>query len=295
MPTEHCEAFDGRTTGRLQQDKRHSYMASPDWDDPLAYLDAGKLFELIESNWDLFEPSLLELDVWRGRKAELLKIRHRIGHLRRPHADDLGRLQQTLRDLERGAMQAAGTYNRRHEVHGLDQTDPVIDGWVHGNHEDAERLLDHAAANYATNLRLSYTTRPWATPPEPGVSIAGVPGLLWRVDFSMRNFFLRLPEFWEDSLLDLGARDLLVHVCASDIVGLTVTFPAVEDSTQVADAIGHVFEALLRTSSWFYPRPGDLENDPIDDVPFLDYRVQTKTSWAIVHDYDKPVTIFSAQ
>jgi hypothetical protein len=35
-----------------------------------------------------------------------MRIRHRIGHVRRPHDDDLNRVEQALRDLEHGAFVA---------------------------------------------------------------------------------------------------------------------------------------------------------------------------------------------
>lgn len=72
---------------RQEKDKQYAYMASPDWRDPFTYLDASRLLELIENNWNLFESVLPNREVWLARKAELLSIRNRIGHLRRPHMD----------------------------------------------------------------------------------------------------------------------------------------------------------------------------------------------------------------
>lgn len=95
---------DNQAENRQKKDKHYEYMASPDWDDPLAYLDASRLFALIDDNLELFEPILPGRDTWTGRRPELLSIRNRIGHLRRPHKDDLRKLQQTLRDLEQGGI-----------------------------------------------------------------------------------------------------------------------------------------------------------------------------------------------
>ncbi|MBV9142357.1 MAG: hypothetical protein JO115_15835 [Pseudonocardiales bacterium] len=122
--------LDPQAESRRRKDKQYEYMASPDWDDPLAYLDASRLLQLIDDNWKLFEPVLPTREVWAGRKAELLSIRNRIGHRRRPHRDDLRKLEQTLRDLEHGAFQAVTAYNRLWDIDRLDQADPIV-SWSH--------------------------------------------------------------------------------------------------------------------------------------------------------------------
>lgn len=81
---------------RRQGDEAFRYMATPDAQAVLAYTDASGLFEIMEAHWSLFEGALLEKGVWSGRTVELRNIRNRIGHCRRPHADDLARLEQTL-------------------------------------------------------------------------------------------------------------------------------------------------------------------------------------------------------
>ncbi len=142
---------------RQQNDKRFEYMASPDWHDPLAYLDASKLFNLIDEHWQLFEPSLLSEAAWRGRRDELLGIRNRIGHLRRPHLDDLRRLEQMLRDLENGTFRAITSYNRLFDISQLSSTDMVVAAYRSDAFANAEGLIGHAYRKYHITLRLSYT------------------------------------------------------------------------------------------------------------------------------------------
>jgi hypothetical protein len=77
------------------------------------------------------------------RVVELLKIRHRIGHCRRPHVDDLSRLEQTLRHLDSGAFRALTAFNRQWEPErSLD--DPLVKAWVRNEHTAAARLVEHA-------------------------------------------------------------------------------------------------------------------------------------------------------
>jgi hypothetical protein len=81
----------------------------------------------------------------------------------------------------------------------------------------------------------------------------------------------------------------------SSIVRVTVTFPAVDDPNEVADAIGNLFDAVLTTSGWhLHAKRDDMTYDPLDDVPFLDSRVQVKTPWALDDPFDAPTNMFSA-
>jgi hypothetical protein len=214
---------------RRQKDKQHEYMASPDWDDPLAYLDASRLFQLIDDNWDLFEPVLPAREAWTGRKTELLSIRNRIGHLRRPHMDDLKKLEQTLRDLEHGAFRAVTSYNRWWDTDHLDQADPILAGHFHDQYPDAHGLLEHALRQHDISVRLSYTVRPWAVHPERGALASGQPGILWNVGFYPRLRGFDIPRLWRD--LSPLTRQVLVHLLVPDIGHVDVTFPAIDAPT----------------------------------------------------------------
>lgn len=290
------EQLDTGATKRQASDQKQQYMSSPDWEDPLAYLDAGKLFELIDTNWELFEPSLIEQDVWKGRRTELLKIRHRIGHMRRPHRDDLSRLEQTLRDIDKGALRSILAYQRDYEPLDLCSEDhPVIRSWIYGEHEIAERLIEHAERNYDTNFRLSLVRRPWASRPLQGEKLNGdSAGYLWSARFNFRGRYMEVPQLWRSRDLDSLARKHLVHVLISDVSHVTVTFPMV-DGEAVADAIGNFFDAILLATTPIYPgNMDDFSDDPLNRIPALDPRVQVKSAWSIDLPEDMPITIFSA-
>jgi len=49
-------SLDTRTRQRQARDKARAYMASPDWDNPLAYLDASKLLDLIDDKLGVPRP-----------------------------------------------------------------------------------------------------------------------------------------------------------------------------------------------------------------------------------------------
>jgi Swt1-like HEPN len=102
-----------KAKGRAAADELNSYMRTPDASSVLAYLDVGELFRLIddEEYWPLFEPSLLPRVRWRGAVDELAAVRHRFAHCRRPHVEDVSRIESVLRDLETGAWKAISAYH----------------------------------------------------------------------------------------------------------------------------------------------------------------------------------------
>jgi hypothetical protein len=279
--------------GRQQKDERHPYMLTPDQANRLAYLDARALLELTDREWPLFARTLLEESDWVGDRDRLLKIRNRIGHLRRPHADDLPRLEQTLRDLEPGARVALLSHVDRQDPRHLDIADPMVAAWVHRRHESAQRLIDHAREQYATRFALSYTVRPYATVPPAGSVLSGTPGILWRADFVLQGRYLYVDDLWGE--LSESTRSVLVHVLIANLTRVAVTFPAVCDGSAVANALGDVFEAVVATSNRSFPGDiGDISDDPLARVPPLDGRVQIQTAWAQPDDVALPTMLFEA-
>jgi hypothetical protein len=238
-------------------------MASPDWDDPLAYLDASRLLQLIDNNWKLFEPVLPARDAWAGLKAELLSIRNRIGHLRRPHRDDLKRLEQTLRDLEHGTFRAVTSYNRWWDTGRLDQADPIVAGYIHDQYPEFQQLLAHALRQHDISVRLSYTVRPWAEHPEQGAQASGQPGILWNVGFYPRLRRFDVPRLWRD--LSPLTRQVLVHLLVPDIGHISATFPAIDNADIVTVAIGDMLQSVMHCSRAMKPdeiTPGN-DDDPL--------------------------------
>lgn len=277
---------------RERRDKAHSYMASPDAQDRLAYLDATPLLtDVLINDWDLYAETLIDRDVWTGRVVELLKIRHRIGHCRRPHSDDLGRLQQTLRDLEPGAFRAVAAFNRQ-SAPADDLADPVVDAWCRGKHPDAARLLAHARTNYEIQFDLRASRRPWAGPRSPGQPISGSPGYLWHATFTHTGGRpVDLRRMWDDSYMT-QPRDLLVFLTANDPFSLEVSFAAVDDPAAISDAIGCLFDAVLMNPDYRWRRSLDEYDRWLRTHQDLDPRVQLGTEWAIVDDTTPPISIF---
>jgi hypothetical protein len=272
---------------RQSQDAQYTHMSAADADNPLAYLDFSQLCTLIDAHWDLFEKTLLHRSVWVGRQEELARIRHRIGHMRHPATDDLQRLEQTLRDLERGAFIALASYNDT-EVPQVG-TDAVSQGWLKKKHAVAKRLTNHAERQYDTRLILTTSRRPWASQPS---EVRGAPGVFWHANFVMRGRPIDARELWYDSYIR-HFRDLLVHLVATSPWQIGFTFAAVDDDQEIADAIGDAFDAVLMLS-----RPVEVSARALalweKRAATTDHRVIHGTGWNHVDETTLPITIFGA-
>src|SRR5260221_6136802 len=220
------ESRIGSTTRRrAKADAQNAYMASPDAGSLLAYLDVADLFALIDDDgtWPLVKDALVPRPRWRGVVAQIGPVRHRLAHARRPHADDLGRLEQVLRDLETGARRAVGAY---FETYDPPKTDPLTAATTT---DEFTHLTRHVEHNYEIDFRLSYSLRPWAKRPTGSQVIAGRPGALWHARFYFRGERLLRPEvFWPDYKIE-EPRDsgLIVHAVFPSPKELIVTFAAV--------------------------------------------------------------------
>lgn len=140
-------AIRARAIELAGRDAVNAYMGSPDNENLLAYLDVGSLLALIDTDehWRFWQHAMPRRVVWRGIANQLLDLRNRNAHCRRPHRDDLARIEQTLRDLEFGARRSLSAYNRQSRV-ADDLDDPVAAAWVRGDHSAARRLIARQSA-----------------------------------------------------------------------------------------------------------------------------------------------------
>lgn len=275
-------------SGRQSQDAQFSHMMSTDAENPLAYLDYSQLRQLIEDNWTQFAPALIHRPTWDGRQDELARIRHRIGHMRRPHQDDLSRIEQTLRDLERGAFIACASYNKASIPRADKYNDAVTAGWLRQEHP-AARLTEHANRQYDTQLLVKASRRPWALWPD---NMANAAGILWHVSFLMRKRTVDVSDLWHDRGFAM-VKPLVVHLVADDPSLISLTFAAADDDQAIADAIGDALETFLTVS-----RSGRLEEAEEQRwqrrARRTDYRIIYATGWNIVDETTIPISMFGA-
>jgi hypothetical protein len=278
---------------RVAGEERNFYMSSADSEELLAYADVSALFGIIEAHWGLFETLLPPRRRWEGVTDELRELRNRNAHCRRPHQDDLSRLEQTLRDLEAGAWRFYTSYLNTRRV--PKSKDPLVRSWVTGRHEAAARLIDHARRQYETRFELSYSMRPWATKPSAG-QLAGTPGLLWHAHWIIGGRDLNVAQLWRRIEHSRAERELIVHLLF-DISTVTVTFAAVDDPDAIADAIGAIFDAILTESRPARPdvNPKTWGESWTRGAELLPRCVQVNTPLTIVDPYQpNAFSLFSA-
>jgi hypothetical protein len=273
-----------RAAAFAQRDQENAYMPSPD-QSLITYLDGGTLFRLIldPAHWPLFEPSLLKRSRWEGLSDELIALRNRTAHCRRPHEDDLNRVEQALKTLEPGARRALIAFNEQSPVVAADGV--VAEAWVDGVHPDARRLVEHARKRYDTDFRLMASARPWA-PTDLGR------GWLWHAEWFIHERMLPPRSFWESTYLDSrGAREHIVQVTQHDDYHIAIAFAAADDPHAVADSIGSCFDAVvgsLSPRSRKEPAFGWLWREAAQ----LDARVQSGNPLFDLSAEDGPVSIF---
>lgn len=270
------ERIPTKVDDRGDRDRRYRHMMSPDALDRLAYLDTSGLAKVIENDWDLFEGSLLPKGVWQGRLEEVLNIRNRIGHCRRPHEYDLTRVELFLGDLEPGLRKAVTAFHDR-DVPDRRLRDYVVASWIRRDHEGARRLLDHVERSYDVHLRLSFSKRPWADTPAEGKAITGQSGYVWHVTWLLRDDPADLARFWHYDRLD-DMRDTVLLVCADYPGAIEVSFPALEGGEAIADGIETLFDSLLETR-WRGPLDHDFHRQWKTAGKMLDPRVQVESPW----------------
>jgi hypothetical protein len=284
-----ADALPSNSANRQQQDAAYHYMKTPDAQDQLAYLDAAPLLQLTHDQWPLFGVYLPAQKIWAGRIEELKQIRNRIGHCRRPHDDDLDRLEQTLRDLERGAFLATSSFND-HSPANPQWSDVLVRDWVHEGHRYAH-LIEHGSRQYDASFRLLVSTRPWARPLAPeDAQLGSRAGCVWHACWYFRGGrFFDLEQFWREIEIE---KDLIMLVCADSPSSLQISFSALEDQQQVSDAIGRSFESALANVRFTH-----YSDEPAvwaRRFANVDPRVHAGTPWAAIDAQMRGVSLFSA-
>lgn len=275
---------------RQQKEDDIHYMRTPDAQDPLAYLDTAPLFQLTLKHWQIFGSYFPAEKIWIGRIEELLAIRNRIGHCRRPHEYDLERVEQTLRDLEGGAFRATTSFNDLSKPNN-DWSDALVKDWIHGLHS-ASNLIEHARKQYETTFRLALSRRPWADAIQPDEGQLGNrAGYIWHACWYFKyGKSFDLAKFWKDIAI---YKDLIILVCADSESSLQVSFPALEDQQQVSDVIGQCFDAALMHQGH--------RSYEVDSMVWarryasVDPRVHAGTPWAVMDPaWENNISLFSA-
>jgi hypothetical protein len=240
----YSEQLGYRASRQAERDRVNDYMPSADAEDPVAYVDAGKLLSLISGHWELFEETLLPKSRWDPNIDLLRELRNRVSHCRRPHSQDLPRLNMLLGDLERGAQRFFSSYADTSCAYS--RKDPVAKAWALGKHPDAG-LIEHAERQYTTRMHLKLSRRPWAQDPDGG-RVCGEPGYLWHVHWILEGREVAPRKLWARLREMPEVEEQVVHLLFPNPFQVSATFASVEDPGATGDAIGGLFAAVLEES-----------------------------------------------
>ena len=94
----------------FEADKSLTHMPTQEMN-ALSYTQLRELLGLIGDYWDCFSSYLPPQQLWTSKLIEIAQIRHRTAHFRVGHPDDLARLKQLLRDIDKGFWKFCTSYN----------------------------------------------------------------------------------------------------------------------------------------------------------------------------------------
>lgn len=238
----------GNWEGSKDADKRLTHMPTPE-DDPLSYTQLSGLCKIVSSHWDMFSAVLPPQTIWNGKLEEIKQIRHRVAHFRVGHEDDLARVLQLLRDLDKGFWTFCTSYNDTQPVLPASR-DPVVQHFLDFDPFPWSQVGDREWARIGCadpNLRVAMTVevlkRPWATWAMPA---AGHAGLLYDVVITARSSGrLNYPRFL-GSTLKLHKR--VAHICLDRFCGSArLTIPAILGEAPIITLIEGFHAAALNT------------------------------------------------
>ena len=211
---------------------------------------------------------------------------------RRPHIDDVERIEQLLRDLEPAANRAIRSYLRWREPRP-DLPDSVVEDWIGLRHPVARRLVEHGGRNKGIDFTLYAAHLPWT---EQRAAITETPGQFWVMHVSLdvadrRHIYI--DDYWSHPTVQ-ALLPMAGHIIQSGPGLLAVTLPAVGDPTAISDAIGGFFEAVFYTAT--VGSGGGVRHPWRRGTPELDPRVDADGLLAVIGSLndDDPISIFSA-
>lgn len=224
-----------------------------------SYVLFSQLCRTVSRRWVLFREYLPPKDIWDARISEVEQIRNRVAHFRRGHPDDIKRVQQFLRDIDRGFWKFCTSYNDTWPIEDQNN-DPVareLNGldpfpWTEVQPNTHVRI-GIAPSDLTMAANVGVLRRPWLKARKRSV-IDGHYGYLYDVTLTARGS----RSFNYDQLLKSTqhVHDKLCHVCLDSFAhSIRFTIPCVAGSVSILSVVRHLLSAarnaLLPTSTNF--------------------------------------------
>ena len=211
---------------------------------PLSYTQFSALRKVISENWDLFGCYFPPKAIWEAKLEEITQIRNRVAHFRKGHTDDLQRVLQMLRDIDRGFWTFCTSYNKSTPV--LPQSDDSVtmeflehDPFPWNDVGDNRwARIGSAPRDMVLAVQIETLRRSWA---KAGSTVDGAAGYLYDIHISARQqrtfrygYFLTATQ---------NIHDHLVHICLDSNAGsVRLTIPAVLGGNKIIGILKQVLE-----------------------------------------------------
>jgi hypothetical protein len=237
-----------KTKNKYEQDKKLQHIPTTD-QSPLSYLTFSELTNLINNNWDLFSKYLPPLNLWDAKLEEIVHIRNRIAHYRKGHSDDLDRLHQLMRDIDRGFWEFCTSYNNSFPILPQDR-DPVTKKYVELDPFAPKQISEKEWATFGSApqdmlyiVSVNILKRIWAERTE---LIDGTPGYLYDVRIHIRDE--RQFDYKQFLVKTKTLHSEFVHICLDTFSdSIRVTIPAVIGSESIISIIDKLIDTTKYT------------------------------------------------
>ncbi|HWG41593.1 MAG TPA: hypothetical protein VN688_02325, partial [Gemmataceae bacterium] len=246
-----------------------------------SYAQLSTLCKIIGENWRLFVPFLPPKSIWDAKLEEVRQIRHRVAHFRSGHHDDLQRVNQLLRDIDRGFWLFCTSYNNPTPV--LPQSDDLVEEhFLHLDPFPWSRFSDGkwgrcgiADPEAYLSVTVEVLRRPWTKWTTP---VSGKEGFLYDVRIGARKN--RTFDYSRLLQSTSGLHKHFVHLCLDNLFqSVRLTLPAVLGAERVIAIVEKVIDTSgYCISSGVRPQSAQLLADswpeymlgPENPLTFLD-------------------------
>ncbi len=230
----------------LENDKKLSHMSTSD-QLQTSFMQLNDLLKTVSSNWKLFQPYLPPQPIWDAKLLEISQIRHRIAHFRSGHENDLDRVEQLLKDVDKGFWTFCSSYNSD-DFFRPPPEDEVLKAFLYLDPfpwtevgESIWARVGVADSHQPLSVKIDILRREWleSRPPD---QIAGEYGYLYSV-----TIFPRRDERIEHSQFLSSTQPTHPHVCHVCLgyapSSVRVTLPAILAKTALIEIIESLIQA----------------------------------------------------
>ena len=235
-----------RHSRSFENDKKLSHMPTND-QLQTSFMQLSDLLNTISSNWPLFEPYLPPKQIWDARLVEVSQIRHRVAHFRPGHENDSDRVEQLLKDIDKGFWTFCSSYNSDY-LFVPPSKDEILNSFLHLDpfpwtevDNDKWARVGIADPRQPLSVKIDVLRREWLKPKSP-TRIAGEYGYLYSVTIIPRGD--RRIEHSQFLSMTQTVHSHACHICLDYApCSVRITLPAVLERIALIDVVERLIAA----------------------------------------------------